>query len=128
MDVEEEGDYNTYRYTVTTRTIPALRWAAMRAILMFQLDVMDKVTRQCPQTTTILKTLEKGEPKRYGTEVLPLTSLAPYRLAKPAHRVTVVLTVVFISNRYLQQTSPWCTSGEDTSSFDGAISPTATRL
>ena len=55
MDVEEEGDYNTYRYTVTTRTIPALRWASMRAILMFQLDVMDKVTRQCPQTTTILK-------------------------------------------------------------------------
>ena len=26
----------TYRYTVTTRMIPALRWAAMRAILMFQ--------------------------------------------------------------------------------------------
>ena len=22
---------------------------------------------------------EKGEPKRYGTEVLPLTSLTPYR-------------------------------------------------
>ena len=27
---------------------------------------------------------EKGEPKRYQTEVLPLTSLAPYRWAKPA--------------------------------------------
>ena len=26
----------TCRYTVTTRMIPALRWAAMRAILMFQ--------------------------------------------------------------------------------------------
>ena len=25
----------TNRYTVTTRMIPALRWAAMRAILMF---------------------------------------------------------------------------------------------
>ena len=25
-----------YLYTVTTRIIPALRWAAMRAILMFQ--------------------------------------------------------------------------------------------
>ena len=25
----------TYRYTVTTRMTPALRWAAMRAILMF---------------------------------------------------------------------------------------------
>ena len=25
----------TYRYTVTTRMTPALRWAMMRAILMF---------------------------------------------------------------------------------------------
>ena len=31
----EEGDYYTYRYTVTTRMILALRWAVMRAILMF---------------------------------------------------------------------------------------------
>ena len=29
---------------------------------------------------------EKGEPKRYRTEVVPLTSLPPYRWAKPAHR------------------------------------------
>ena len=29
---------------------------------------------------------EKGEPKRYWTEVLPLTSLTPYRYAKPAHK------------------------------------------
>ena len=29
------GRLYTYRYTVTTRMIPALRWAAMRAILMF---------------------------------------------------------------------------------------------
>ena len=45
------------------------------------LIVRDKVTRQCPQTTTFE---EKGEPKRYRTEVLPLTSLAPYRWATPA--------------------------------------------
>ena len=46
MEVGEEGDYNyTYRYTVTTRMIPALRWAAMRAILMFQYKVLDKITR-----------------------------------------------------------------------------------
>ena len=43
----------TYRYTVTARMISALRWAAMRAILMFQWEVMNKVTRQCPQTTTL---------------------------------------------------------------------------
>ena len=28
---------------------------------------------------------EKGEPKRCRTEVLPLTSLTPYRWAEPAH-------------------------------------------
>ena len=32
MEVGGEGGY---RYAVTTRTTPALRWAAMRAILMF---------------------------------------------------------------------------------------------
>ena len=40
------------------------------------LTVRDKVTRQCPQTTTFE---EKGKPKRYRTEVLRLTSLTPYR-------------------------------------------------
>ena len=33
MEVGGEVDY-TYRYIVTTRMTPALRWAAMRAILM----------------------------------------------------------------------------------------------
>ena len=44
--------------------------------------VRAKVTRPCPQTTTIE---EKGEPKRIRTEVPLLTSLTPYREAKPAH-------------------------------------------
>ena len=38
-DMEVGGEVErlyTYRYTVTTRMIPALRWAAMKAILMFQ--------------------------------------------------------------------------------------------
>ena len=52
MEVGEEGDY---------------------------IPIADKVTRPCPQTTTFE---EKGEPKRYRTKVLPLTS--PYRLtARP---------------------------------------------
>ena len=38
--------------------------------------VRDKVTRQCPQTTTFE---EKGEPKRIRAEVPLLTSLTPYR-------------------------------------------------
>ena len=41
------------------------------------LIVRDKVTRQCPQTTTFE---EKGEPKRYRTEILPLTA-RPNRLS-----------------------------------------------
>ena len=45
------------------------------------LIVRDKVTRQCPQTTTFG---EKGEPKRIRTEVPLLTSLTSYRQAKPA--------------------------------------------
>ena len=40
------------------------------------LSVRDKVTRQCPQTTNFEV---KGEPKQIRTEVLPLTSLTPYR-------------------------------------------------
>ena len=47
--------------------------------------VRDKLARQSPQTTTFFE--EKGEPKRYRTEVLLLTSLTPYRQAKLAHRL-----------------------------------------
>ena len=37
MEMGEEGHYKyTHRYTVTTKVTPALRWAAMRAVLMFQ--------------------------------------------------------------------------------------------
>ena len=65
---------------------PALRWAAMRAVLMFVLTVRDKVTRQCFQTTTFK---EKGEPKRIRTEVPLLTNLTPYRWATPAYNVDI---------------------------------------
>ena len=58
----------------------ALRSAAMRAILNVSLIVRDKVTSQCPQTRTFE---EKGEPKRIRTELPLLTSLTPYRWAKP---------------------------------------------
>ena len=40
-------------------------------------DGQDKVTGQCPETTTFFEV--KGEPKRYRTEDLPLTSLPPHR-------------------------------------------------
>ena len=60
----------------------ALRWAAMRAILMFH-------NYEGPSNETVSTNHnlfeEKGETKRYRTEVLPLTSLTPYRQATPAH-------------------------------------------
>ena len=43
----------------------------------------DKVTKTVSTNHNLFE--EKGEPKRYRTEVLPLTSLKPYREAKPAH-------------------------------------------
>jgi len=72
------GRLYTYHYTVTTRMIPALRWASMRAILMFHsFIVRDSVTRQCPQTT---RSEEKGELKlranRTCRQCRPPTSLA----------------------------------------------------
>ena len=77
MGVGEEGlRLYTYRYTVTTRMTPALRWAAMRAILMFHNCYGQTVTRQCPQTTT---SEVKGEPKRIRTKV-PLLQYQPNAL------------------------------------------------
>ena len=49
------------------------------------LIVRDKVTRQCPQTTTFE---EKGEPKRIRIEVPLLFSLTPY--ARP-NRLTILV-------------------------------------
>ena len=54
----------------------ALRWAAIRAILMFQWEVM--ASHKTVSTNHNLLE-EKGEPEWYRTEVFPLTSLTPYR-------------------------------------------------
>ena len=74
MEVGEEGDYilYTYRYTVTTRMTPALRWAAMRGILMFH-----NCEGQSHKTVSADHNFfeEKEEPKRVRTEVSLLTSL-----------------------------------------------------
>ena len=65
------GRLYTYRYTVTTRMTSALRWAAMRAILMFH-------NCERPQTHKSTNFEEKGEPKQIRTEVPLLISLTPY--------------------------------------------------
>ena len=72
---EEGGRVYTYRYTVTTR-LTCIKMGSDESHVNVLVIVRDKVTRPCPQTTTFE---EKGEPKRYRTEVLPLTSLPPYR-------------------------------------------------
>ena len=59
MEVGEEGDYiatylYTYRYTVTTRMT-----GSDESHFNVSLIVKDKVTRQCPQTTTF----EEFEPR-----------------------------------------------------------------
>ena len=76
-EVGGRGRLYTYRYAVTTRMIPALRWAAMRAIF----NVSVKTDGQSHKTVSTNHKLfeEKGEVKWYRTEVLPLTSLTPYR-------------------------------------------------
>ena len=61
---------------VTTGMTPALRWAAMRAILCFV-----NCEGQSHKTVATNHNLseEKGEPNRNRAEPLPLTSLTPYR-------------------------------------------------
>ena len=75
------GRLYTYRYTVTTR-MTCIKMGSDESHFNVSLIVRDKVTRQCPQTTT---SEEKGEPKRNRTAVPLLTSLTPYPWAKPAH-------------------------------------------
>ena len=76
------GRLYTYRYTFSTIMTSALRWAVMKAILIFHnyegqsfIIMRDKVTRQCPHTTTFEV---KREPKQIRTEVPLPTSLTPY--------------------------------------------------
>ena len=68
------GRLYTYRYTVTTR-MTCIKMGSDESHFNDALIVRDKVTRQCPQTTTFE---EKGEPKRYrnrGPSVYQPTAL-----------------------------------------------------
>ena len=75
MEVGGRGRLYRYRYTITTRMIPALRWAAM----MSHFNVSVGSGGQSHKTVSTNHNLfeEKGEPKRYRTEILPLTNLTP---------------------------------------------------
>ena len=66
---------------------PCIKMGSDESHFNISLTVRDKVTRQCPQTTTFE---DKGEPKRIRTEVPLLISLTPYRWAQPAHTMVTV--------------------------------------
>ena len=76
MEVGDEGDYIPIATLSPPELISALRWAADESHCNVSLIVSDRVTRQCPQTTTFEV---KGEPKQIRTEIPLLTSLSPYR-------------------------------------------------
>ena len=76
MEVGEEGDY--IPIATLSRMIPALRCAAMRATDLNVSVGSDGQSHKKVSTNHNLSEV-KGEPKRYRTEVLPLTSLTPYR-------------------------------------------------
>ena len=64
------GRLYTSRYIVTTRMTSALRWAAMRAILMFH---------NCEGQSYKTVFTDHNILKQIGTEVLLLTNQIPYR-------------------------------------------------
>ena len=74
MEVGEEGEYIPIVTVITRMT--CIKMGSDVSRFNVSLTMRDKVTRPCPQSTTFE---EKGEPKRYRTEVLPLTSPPPYR-------------------------------------------------
>ena len=61
------GRVYTYRYTVTIR-MTCIKMGNDKSHFNVTLIVRDKVTRQCPQTTTFEA---KGEPERYLTAYQP---------------------------------------------------------
>ena len=75
MEVGKEGDYIPVATLSPPECDSCIKMGSDESHLNVLLIVRDKVTRQCPQTTTVE---EKGEPKPYRIEVL-LTSLTPYR-------------------------------------------------
>ena len=76
MEVEGEGDFIYISLHCHHQNDFCIKMVSDESHFDVSLIVRDKVTGQCPQTTTFE---EKGEPKRIRTEVPPLTSLTPYR-------------------------------------------------
>ena len=67
--------------------------------LNVSLTVTNKVTGQCPQTTTFE---ERGEPKRIRTEVPLLTSPTPYGPLGQAGSLPVVIEYLLTGDLYVE--------------------------
>ena len=76
MEVGREGDFIYLSIHCHHQNDSCIMIGSDESHFNVSLIVRDKVTRQCPQTTTFE---EKGEPKWIRTKVLLLTSLTPYR-------------------------------------------------
>ena len=76
MEVGGRGRLYTYRYTVTTR-MTYIKMGSDESHFNVSLIVRDKVTRQCPETTTFLKRKESRsgiEPRSFGLPAYRLTA------------------------------------------------------
>ena len=82
MEVGEEGDSIYLLLHCHHQNDSCNKAGSGESHFNVSLIVRDKVTRQCPQTTTCEET---GQPKRIRAEDLLFTSLTPYRWATPAH-------------------------------------------
>ena len=76
MEVGEERNYIVLSLHCHHQNDSSIKMGSDESHFNVSLIVRDKVTRQCPQTTTFQ---DKGEPKRIRTEVPLLTSLTSYR-------------------------------------------------
>ena len=82
MEVGGEGDYIPIATDTVTTRMTCIKMGSDES--HFNVSVgSDGQSHKAVYTNHNLSE-EKGEPKRYRTEVLPLTSLTPYRWAKPA--------------------------------------------
>ena len=71
MEVGKEGDYIPIATLIPlTRMTPALRWAAMRVVLSSVINCEGQSHKTASTNHNPFE--EKGEPKRYRTEVLLL--------------------------------------------------------
>ena len=77
MEVGEEGEYIYLSLHCHHQNDFCIKMGSDESHFNVSFIVRDKVTRQCPQTTTFEE--KKGEPKQIRTEVPLLTGLPPYR-------------------------------------------------